>query len=122
MIPKTFLLAFLSLQSSNDPQTLGKGNAASEAAVQINVLLEPATALRGAEFGVEKSVNGIDYLSTPRVQTGSDVDNDAQVPMKIPSGQEEVVIQRGSREINVNLPPTFSSPAPKTNKLIMLAP
>lgn len=121
MIPKTFLLAFLSLQSSNDPQTLGKGNAASEAAVQINVLLEPATALRGAEFGVEKSVNGIDYLSTPRVQTGSDVD-DAQVPMKIPSGQEEVVIQRGSREINVNLPPTFSSPAPKTNKQIMLAP
>ena len=69
------------------------------------MLHEPATAFRGAEFGVEKSVKGIDYLSMPRVQTGSDVDDDSQVPMKIPSGHEEVVIQRGSREINVNLPP-----------------
>ena len=107
MIPKTFLLAFLSLHSSNDPQTLDKGNAALEAAVRIDVLHEPATAFQGIEFGTKKSIHGIDYLSTPRAQTGSNVDDDAQVPMKIPSGQEEVVIQRGSREINVTCPRPF---------------
>ena len=107
MIPKTFLLAFLSLQSSNNPQTSDKGNSASEAAVRINVLHEPATTSQGAEFGIEKWVNEIDYLSTPKVQTGSDVDDDAQVPMKIPSGPEEVVIQRPSRIINVTCPQPF---------------
>lgn len=106
MIPKTFLLAFLSLQSSNNPQTSDKGNSASEAAVRINVLHEPATTSQGAEFGIEKWVNEIDYLSAPKVQTGSDVDDDAQVPMKISSGQE-VVIQRPSRVINVTYPQPF---------------
>lgn len=106
MIPKTFLLAFLSLQSSNGPLTSDKGNTASEAAVQISVLHEPATAFPGAEFGIEKSVSGIDDLSTQSIQTGSDVDNDAQIPMKIPS-EQEVVIQRGSRQINVTSPLPF---------------
>lgn len=111
MIPKTFLLAFLSLQSSSDPQASGKGNDASEVAVRIDVLPEPATAFHGAEFGTERSVHEIDYLTTPNVQTGSEVDDDAQVPMKIPSGQEEVVIQRGSKEINASFPPT-PNPSP----------
>lgn len=126
MIPKTFLLAFLSLQSSNDPQASGKGNAASEVAVRIDVVQEPATAFHGAEFGTEKSVHEIDYLNTPSVQTGSDVDDDAQVPMKIPSGQEKVVIQRGSKEINVTSPPTQpfppSAPPPKRPELIPACP
>lgn len=101
MIPKTFLLAFLSLQSSNGPQTSGEGN--SEVAIQIDVL-EPAIALQGAEYGPEKAVNRIDYLSTPRVQTGGNADDDAQVPLKISSGQGEVVIQRGYKEFNVTCP------------------
>lgn len=111
MIPKTFLLAFLSLQSSNNPQTSGKGNAASEVPVQINVLHEPATAFQGAEYGSEKPVNRIDYLSTPRIQTFGDADDDTQVPMKIPSGQE-VVIQKGSKEINLTCPTPHHHPFP----------
>lgn len=109
MIPKNLLLAFLALQSSSNPR-ISKENSASEVAIQLNVLIELETPFQGAELGTKKSINGIDYLSTPRVQTSGD---DTQVPMKIPSGQE-VVIQRGSRKINVTAP---SPPAPAPNTI-----
>lgn len=121
MIPKTFLLAFLSLRSSKTPQSSGKSNAASEVAVRIDVVQEPATAFHGAEFGSEKSVHEIDYLNTPRVHTGNDVDDETQVPIQIPSEKEEVVLLRGSKEINVtplshpDLTLSLCAPLPQNN-------
>lgn len=114
MIPKHFLLAFLSIQSSNNPRTC-KHNSAPDVVVQVDVLNEPAaTTFQLVEVGAIKPINEIEYLSTPSTQISG---NDAQVPIQIPTGKE-VVIQRGSKEINVTAPNPLYIPLPLSLKTI----
>lgn len=97
MIPKVFLFAFLSLQSSINPQG-AKGNAALEGIAQFDVLSEPTTTFHAAAaIGSKKTVSGIEDLNSPKVQT---IGVDNQVPIQISTGKD-AVIQRGNREINV---------------------
>lgn len=109
MIPKIFLVAFLSLQGSNRQSP--KEDAALEGTARFDVLNQPTTTtFRAATIG------GIEDLSSPKVQTTGD---DYQIPIQISPGQD-AVIQRGSKEINVShpltlplYPPPFLHPAIK---------
>lgn len=95
MIPKYFLLAFLSLKSSN-PQS-PNGDAAVGVTARKGMLNEPATPFHDAATGTKKTGNGIEYINSPQVEiTGGDY----QVPIQISSGQD-VDLQRGFSEINV---------------------
>lgn len=107
MIPKIFLVAFLSLQRSN-PQS-PKGNAALDDPARFDVLNEPTTTFHAAPIGSRKTVSGIEDLNSPKVQTTGD---GSQVPIQISSGQDAVV-QRGAREINVIPSPLLPSFTPQ---------
>lgn len=101
MIPKIFLVAFLSLQGSNRQSP--KEDAALEGTARFDVLNQPTTTtFRAATIG------GIEDLSSPKVQTTGD---DYQIPIQISPGQD-AVIQRGSKEINVCPPLTLSPSRP----------
>lgn len=95
MIPKIFLVAFLSLQGNN-PQS-AKDDAALEGTARFDVLNEPTTTFDAAPIGSKKTVSGTEDLNSPKVQTTGDY---SQIPIQIPSGQD-AVIQRGAKEINV---------------------
>lgn len=110
MIPKIYLLAFLSLQSSN-ARSLER-DAALEGTVRFDVLNEPTTTFDAAASGIKKAIHEIEYLNSPKVQATGD---HSQVPIIIPE-EQDAVIQRGSKEINViHSPPSLPSPLPQNN-------
>lgn len=116
MIPKVFLLAFLflSLQSSSssNAQSANEGDAAFlEGTARVDVLNEPTTTFHAAAsaIGSKKTVSGIEDLNSPKVQF---IGDDSQIPIQISTGKDEdAVIQRGAREINV-IPFTHTPPLP----------
>lgn len=117
MIPKVFLLAFLSLQSSSSrshAQSPNEGDAAFlEGTARVDVLNEPTTTFHAATaaIGSKQTVSEIEDLNSPKVQT---IGDDSQIPIQISTEKDEdAVIQRGAREINVipfPLPPPFFPP------------
>lgn len=115
MIPKIFLVAFLSLQGINSQSP--KDDAALEGTARFDVLNEPTTAFHAAPIGSKKTVSGTEDLNSPKVQTTG---GDSQIPIQIFSGQD-TVIQRGAKEISViplPLPPPSSLPSLR-NKILL---
>jgi len=103
MIPKVFLVAFLSLQGSK-VQSPKEDAALEEGTARFDVLNEPTTT---TTFHAA-TIGGIEDLSSPKVQTTGD---DSQIPIQI-SPDQDAVIQRGSKEINFNnVPPGFYDPS-----------
>lgn len=96
MIPKTLLLAFLSLQGTREPQTPNRGAALSNIA-QFDVVNELTATLHDARAEIDEAINEIEFFTGPSVQEGA---ND-QVPFAIFSG-EQAVAGSDLKEINVS--------------------
>lgn len=85
MIPKTLLLAFLSLQGTRQPQAPERGAALSNFA-HLDVVNEVTATLHDARAEIDEALNEMEFFTAPSVQKTA---ND-QVPLEIPSEQEEV--------------------------------
>lgn len=96
MIPKTLLLAFLSLQGTIEPQAPERGAALSNIA-QLDVVNELTATLHDARAEIDEAINEIEFFTGPSVQKSAN----HQVPFAIPSGQGAVA---GSdlKQINVS--------------------
>lgn len=114
MIAKVFLVAFLSLQSSN--AELLTGDAALEGTTRFDVLNKPTTIFHTDAIGSKKTIGRVKDLNIPKVQKNGD---GSQIPILLPSG-EDAVIQRGAKEINVVIFSFPSSPpSPRAIKVLL---
>lgn len=96
MIPKTLLLAFLSLQGSREPQTAERGSPLSNIA-HLDVVNELTATLQDARAGIDEAISEIEFSTGPSVQKSAN----NQVSFAIPF-EEEMVAGHEVKEIIVS--------------------
>lgn len=96
MIPKTLLLAFLSLQGIREPQTAERGSPLSKIA-HLDVVSELTATLQDARAGIDEAISEIELSTGPSVQKSAN----NQVSFAIPF-EEEMVAGHEVKEIIVS--------------------
>lgn len=96
MIPKTLLLAFLSLQGTREPQTPERSSPLSKI-THLDVVNELTATLQDARAGIDEAISEIEFSTGPSVHKSAD----DQVSFAIPF-EEEMVAGHEVKEIIVS--------------------